>query len=247
MKKKLQITGMIAMATIILSMLISACGAAAPATPTTDPGAVYTMAAATVQAQLTENALANPTAVPPTNTPEPSPTTPPQPTAAPTQAVAQQPTLPFGGAGLPTAASMPTAAPLANANGLNPNLAPTQSQAQSAGFQVGDFAQFQYSIPADGTVYAPGERFQLETGFKNVGSVTWTTDYALVWIGGDQFSGVTRAPLKAPVKPGDKAIFNVDQSAPGTPGKKYTSYWALVTQTGARVANGEMYQMIVVK
>jgi hypothetical protein len=236
MKKKLQITGMIAITTIVLSLLISACGAAAPATPTTDPGAVYTMAAATVQAQLTEAALANPTAIPPTNTPEPSPTPQPAPTLEPTQPLAVQPTAPFGGAPLPTVAS-----------NLNPNLAPTQSSAAAAGFKVGDFAEFQYSIPADGTVFAPGDRFQMETGFKNVGSVTWTTEYALVWIGGDQFSGVTRAPLKVAVKPGDKAIFNVDQAAPGTPGKKYTSYWAMVTQTGARVANGEMYQMIVVK
>jgi hypothetical protein len=241
MKNKLQITGIIAITTIVLSLLISACGAGAPATPTTDPGAVYTMAAATVQAQLTEAALANPTAVPPTNTPEPSATPQPAPTMAPTQPVAMQPTAPFGAPAAPVAA-LPTVA-----NNLNPNLAPTQSSAAAAGFQVGDFAQFQYSIPADGTVFAPGERFQMETGFKNVGSVTWTTEYALIFIGGDQFSGVTRAPLKVAVKPGDKAIFNVDQSAPGTPGKKYTSYWALVTQTGARVANGEMYQMIVVK
>jgi hypothetical protein len=240
MKKKMQITGVIAITSIVLSLVITACGAAAPATPTTDPGAVYTMAAATVQAQLTQAALANPTAVPATNTPEPSPTTPPQPTAEPTQPVAQQPTLPFAPAAGTTA--LPTVA-----NNLNPGLIPTRAVAAAEGFQVGDFAQFQYSIPADGSILAPGERFQLETGFKNVGSVTWTTEYALVWIGGDQFSGVTRVPLKAAVKPGDKAIFNVDQSAPGTPGKKYTSYWALVTQTGARVANGEMYQTIVVK
>jgi hypothetical protein len=240
MKKKMQITGIIAITTIALSLVISACGAAAPATPTTDPGAVYTMAAATVQAQLTQAALANPTAEPPTNTPEPSPTTPPVPTVEPTQPVAQQPTLPFGAAGAATA--LPTVA-----NNLNPGLVPTRAVAVQEGFQVGDFAQFQYSIPADGTVFAPGEQFQMETGFKNVGSVTWTTDYALVWIGGDQFSGVTRAPLKAAVKPGEKAIFNVDQSAPGTPGKKYTSRWALVTQTGSYVANGEMFQMIVVK
>ena len=238
MKKKLQITGILAIIAIVFSLLISACGAAAPAEPTTDPGAVYTMAAATVQAQLTEAALANPTAVPPTNTPEPSPTTPPPPTAEPTMAEAVQPTPPFGG----VATALPTIA-----NNLNPNLAPTQSSASAAGFKVGDYAEFQYSIPADGTVFAPGERFQLETGFKNVGSVTWTTEYALVFIGGDQFSGVTRVPLKVAVKPGEKAIFNVDQAAPGTPGKKYTSYWAMVTQTGARVANGEMYQMIVVK
>ncbi|GAP21859.1 NBR1-Ig-like domain-containing protein [Leptolinea tardivitalis] len=238
--KTIKITGTIAIIGTISGLLLSACGAAAPATPTSDPGAVYTMAAATVQAQLTQAAAANPTAVPPTNTPEPSPTTPPVPTEAPTQEVAQQPTAPFGGNALATA--LPTVA-----NNLNPNLAPTRAGSAVEGFQAGDVAQFQYSIPADGTVFAPGEFFQIEVGLKNVGSVTWTTDYTLKFAYGDQMSGVTSVPLKKAVKPGEKAIFNIDQHAPGTPGKKYTTHWVLTTQSGLAVANGEVYVMIVVK
>ncbi len=235
--KTIKITGTIAIVITIASLLLSACGAAAPATPTTDPGAVYTMAAATVQAQLTQAAAANPTAVPPTETPLPPPTV--APTVAPTQEQALQPTLPF-------AAAAPTAA-AGSVNGLNPFMAPTQSSAAAAGFKVGDYAEFQYNVPADLTVYAPGEPFQLEVGFKNVGSVTWTPEYSLVFIGGDQMSGITSVPLKAAVKPGEKAIFNIDQKAPGEPGRKYTTRWALTTQTGAYVANGEMYLTIVVK
>jgi prepilin-type processing-associated H-X9-DG protein len=226
MNNKLQITGSIAMATIIFSLLLSACGAGAPATPTTDPGAVYTMAAATVQAQLTQAAAANPTAVPPTNTPEPSPTTPP--TVEPTVAVAQQPTLAFAGG----ATALPTLA-----SGINPYMAPTQSQ--PAGFKVGDVAEFQYNLPADGTVFYPGNAISAEVGFKNIGSVTWTTDYKLVFMGGDQFSGVTVVPMTKAVAPGEKAIFNLAFKAPGEPNtvnkKDYRSYWKLVTQTGANV------------
>ncbi len=237
--KSLKITGTIAIVITIASLLLSACGAGAPATPTTDPGAVYTMAAATVQAQLTQAAAANPTAVPPTETPLPPPTVAPTVAPAPTQEQALQPTLPFAAAAAPTVAG--------SVNGLNPLMAPTQSSASAAGFKVGDYAEFQYNVPADLTVYAPGEPFQLEVGFKNVGSVTWTTEYALVFIGGDQMSGITKVPLKVAVKPGEKAIFNIDQKAPGEPGKKYTTRWALATQTGAYVINGEMYLTIIVK
>ena len=237
--KKIKITGIIAITTTIFGLLLASCGAGAPATPTTDPGAVYTMAAATVQSQLTQAAAANPTAEP-TATPEPSPT--PQPTVEPTQELAMQPTAPF-------AANV--AVPTVPASGINPNLAPTQSQAQAAGFQVGDVAEFQYNVPGDGTIYAPGIWFQAETGFKNVGSVVWTTDYKLIFVGGAQFSGVTSVPLTKAVKPGEKAIFNLEFKAPGEPNDtknpQYLSYWRLVTQTGSPVVKGDMYWKIIVK
>jgi hypothetical protein len=243
MKKKLQITGIIAITSIVFSLVISACGSAAPATPTTDPGAVYTMAAATVQAQLTQAALANPTAVPPTNTPEPSPTTPPIPTAEPTQAVAVQPTAPFAGAGIATA--LPTVA-----NNLNPGLQPTRAAGAVEGFQVGDYAKFQYNVPGDGTLFYPGIHFMGEVGFLNSGSITWTTDYKLVYTGGAQFSGVTSVPLSKATKPGEKAIFNIAFTAPGeindVSNPWYLSYWKLVNQTGLPVINGDMYWKIKV-
>jgi len=240
MKNKLQITGIIAITTIILSMVISACGAGAPATPTTDPGAVYTMAAATVQAQLTQAALANPTAVPPTNTPEPSATPQPAPTQQPTQAIAMQPTAPFAaGAALPTVA-----------NNLNPNLQPTRAGGATEGFKVGDYAKFQYNVPSDGTLYNPGIRFMGEVGFLNEGSVTWTTDYKLVFTGGAQFSGITEVPLSKAIKPGEKAIFDIAFTAPGnlndSTNQWYMSYWKLVNQTGLPVIGGDMYFKIKV-
>jgi hypothetical protein len=241
MKKTIKITGIFAILIILSGALITACGAAAPATPTTDPGAIYTMAAATVQAQLTLAAAQNPTAAPSATQPVPTQ----KPTDAPTIAIALQPTAPFGNAPtLATGAGIPTII-----NGLNPNLAPTS--AQPAGFKFGDFAEFQYNIPSDGTVFAPGVPFQMEVGFKNVGSVVWTTDYSLRYTGGQQMSGITVIPLKVAVKPGEKAIFNTDLHAPGDPNDtkkpQYLSYWHLTTQTGAAVANGEMYLKIIVK
>jgi hypothetical protein len=233
MTKTVKIIGIIAILGILSGVLISACGAAAPAEPTADPGAVYTMAAATVQAQLTEVAAKQPTAEPPTPT-VPPPTV--APTVEPTIELAMQPTVPF--AQVPTIAS-----------GLNPNLAPTASQPE--GFKFGDVAEFQYNVPGDGTIFAPGIHFQAEVGFKNVGSVTWTTDYSLVFVGGAQFSGITKVPLTKAVVPGEKAIFNLAFTAPGEPNStsnpQYLSYWRLTTQTGSAVANGDMYWKIIVK
>ncbi|MFO7624093.1 MAG: NBR1-Ig-like domain-containing protein [Anaerolineales bacterium] len=64
-----------------ISIILSACRSAAPVEPTPtqlDPNLVYTAAAETAQARLTENALLVPTATP-TFTPEPSPTASPTP------------------------------------------------------------------------------------------------------------------------------------------------------------------------
>lgn len=232
----MKITGKIAILVLLIGILLTACSGA-EATPTADPGAVYTMAAATVQAQLTEIAAQNPTPEPPTPT-IPAPTE--APTPLPTIEVAMQPTPPFGA----EVVVVPTLS-----GGLNPNLQPTS--AQPAGFKFGDVAEFQYNIPGDGTIYFPGIHFQAETGFKNVGSVTWTTDYKLIFTGGAQFSGVTSVPLTKSVSPGEKAIFNLAFKAPGEPNNAnnphYLSYWRLVTQTGAPVANGDMYWKIIVK
>jgi hypothetical protein len=87
----------------VLSIILSACRPAAPVEPTPtelDPNLVYTAAAETAQARLTENALLVPTATS-TFTPEPSPT--PSPTVEATE-VTPQVTL------APTTAALPTTA-----------------------------------------------------------------------------------------------------------------------------------------
>jgi hypothetical protein len=60
---------------ILLSgMLLAACSAGAPATPTTDPNATFTQVAETVMVSISQTAAAMPTNTPaPTNTPTPTP------------------------------------------------------------------------------------------------------------------------------------------------------------------------------
>ena len=84
---------------VLATVIISACGAAAPAEPTQDPNAIFTQVAETVMVSMTQTSEA----IPPTPMPEPTaaPTLPPAPTAAlpvpeavPTQPIGPTPTIP---------------------------------------------------------------------------------------------------------------------------------------------------------
>lgn len=73
------------------SLLLSAC-IRSEATPTTDPAVIFTQAAETVAAGLTQTAVSMPTAtatvtLPPTNTPEPTQAETPTPAASPTPTI----------------------------------------------------------------------------------------------------------------------------------------------------------------
>jgi hypothetical protein len=95
MKKSMQKTlGLIAILTTA-AMILTACGAAAPAEPTTDPNVIFTQVAETVMVSMTQTFQA----MPPTSTPEPTATTAPTEEPLPTQPVEEQmpaPTIPVG-------------------------------------------------------------------------------------------------------------------------------------------------------
>ena len=74
---------------ILAVMVLSACGAAAPAEPTQDPNAIFTQVAETVMVSMTQTSEA----MPPTPMPEPTATTAPTLPAAPTLDLAAQPTV----------------------------------------------------------------------------------------------------------------------------------------------------------
>jgi len=98
MKKSMQkALGLIAALTTA-ALILAACGAAAPAEPTTDPNVIFTQVAETVMVSMTQTSQA----MPPTATPEPTATT--APTPEPTQEPEQESQAP-----LPTIAMGPTA------------------------------------------------------------------------------------------------------------------------------------------
>jgi hypothetical protein len=74
---------------ILATIVLSACGAAAPAEPTQDPNAIFTQVAETVMVSMTQTSEA----MPPTPMPEPTATTAPTLPPAPTVDLAAQPTV----------------------------------------------------------------------------------------------------------------------------------------------------------
>jgi large repetitive protein len=95
------------------------------------------------------------------------------------------------------------------------------------------------TIP-DGSVVAPGATFTKTWRIRNVGSCTWTTDYALIFAFGNQMGapGAVNLPSGvAPVVPGATADFSVNLVAPSTPGH-YRSYWRFRNASGVQFGVG---------
>jgi len=199
-------------------LILAACGARQ--TPTKDPQAVLTEAAATVVVQLTQSAALTPSPAP-SNTPEPTATMP-----EPTAAVDEPPALPTEPAATSTSA---------------PPQAPDQAAADSAGF-VADV-----SIP-DNTPIEPGASFRKTWRIKNTGKTTWTTNYTLVYIDGERMNAPDRVSMPNEVKPGEEVEISVDLTAPDKPGT-YKAFFRLRNANGQFFhldGSGDLWVQIVV-
>jgi hypothetical protein len=185
--------------TIALSMVLSACGPSANQTPTTDPAAVYTQVAATVQAGILQTQASMPTSTSaPTNTPQPTPT-------------ATQNKTPVGLTPIPTLTQyIPNAGNSTASTGNGDDLK-----------WVADI-----SVP-DCTVFGPGEEFTKTWKVKNTGTTTWTADYYLLWTSitnfdPNNYKKVVLQPVKklgGEVKPGEEVELDVNLLTPESNGK----------------------------
>ena len=90
-----------------------------------------------------------------------------------------------------------------------------------------DAAQFvaDVTIP-DGTVVAPGAALVKTWRFKNVGTCTWSTSYAIVFYSGTKMGAPSAVNLPNSVAPGATVDVTVNMTAPTTPGH-YRGYWML--------------------
>ncbi len=73
---------------------------------------------------------------------------------------------------------------------------------------------------------------------KNVGTCTWTPEYALVFAGGEQMGGPDQQPLGVSVKPGKTIDLSVSLTAPLKKGK-YSGKWFLQTPDGSKFGLGK--------
>lgn len=89
------------------------------------------------------------------------------------------------------------------------------------------------TIP-DGMKMNPGTTFTKTWRLRNIGTCTWTTAYAAVFVSGEAMSAPATVPLPGSVAPNETVDITVNMRAPDTPGR-YTGYWRL------RNANGQQF------
>lgn len=96
------------------------------------------------------------------------------------------------------------------------------------------------SIP-DGTRLRPGESFTKSWRLKNIGTCTWTPDYAVVFESGSGMGASPSVRIPQPVGPGATVDISINMTAPTTPGRMRGN-WKLQTAAGERFGLGSSGQ-----
>ncbi|UCG23262.1 MAG: hypothetical protein JSW55_14045 [Chloroflexota bacterium] len=86
------------------------------------------------------------------------------------------------------------------------------------------------NIPDD-TAFGPGEQFTKQWLLRNNGTCPWTTDYSVVFVGGDQMSAPETIPLEQSVVRGQPLEVAIDMIAPAEPGT-YRGNWQIADAQG---------------
>ncbi len=186
-------------ALVLISIALSACNLPAGTTPSpNNPNLIYTAAAQTVAAQLTQSAGSKPAT----------------PTSQAVQPTATQPAAPTDTQPAPTEPPAPTKTPVP----------PTATRVPTPC----DRAEFvkDVTIP-DNTEMAPGTEFVKTWRFKNTGTCTWNSSYDLVFFDKRAMGGPADQQLTTgTVKPGETIDVSVTLKAPSALGN-YEGDWML--------------------
>ena len=89
----------------------------------------------------------------------------------------------------------------------------------------------------DGTTFAPGTSFTKTWRFKNVGTCTWSTSYAVVFDSGDKMGGPDLVNMPKTVAPGQTVDVSVSLTAPDA-AASYRGYWKFQNASGVRFGLG---------
>ena len=159
----------------------------------------------------------------------PSATTTPKPAATQTSAPTfDVPTLPPAW----TPSSTLTSTPATSAGTAAPSETLAASPPSTADTGLTDQAEFVADVTVpDGTPFTPGTKFTKTWRVKNVGTSTWTTDYALVFVRGERLGGPDRQTLPTSVPPGQTVDISVELTAPANFGT-LTSFWMFRNPSG---------------
>lgn len=83
----------------------------------------------------------------------------------------------------------------------------------------------------DGAVVGRGSAFTKIWRFKNVGTCTWTTSYAIVYVSGEKFGAANSIALPVQVAPGQTVDLAVNLTAPNVDGR-FRGNWKLRNASG---------------
>ncbi len=209
-KAKLFLTGKAGfMALMLVALTLSGCGLANPAPAATqDPAVVVEMVVATVDAQMTEEALRNPSPTPP-------PTSTPLPTA--------------------TATLEPTATPaVTNTPAMTDTPVPTDTPVVMVSAQV----LYTTTYPENRREYVPNELFSLAVGVKNTGTIPWGPGYTMKLVSFEgEVTCAPEVVLGKGVDPGAKAEFDFWAFGSETLGKHVWNF-QLYNAAGGAIPGG---------
>jgi len=89
----------------------------------------------------------------------------------------------------------------------------------------------------DGKEMSPNQAFTKTWTFKNTGTCTWTTEFDIFFVSGDQMSAPSVLDFPQTVKPGESVTISIPMVAPSAPGP-YTGYWIFADQGAKRFGIG---------
>jgi hypothetical protein len=200
---------------LVAVLLLAACRPTQELEPTPDPDMIRTAAVQTVAAELTQQALLNPT---PTSTDTPTP----EPTAT---------------SDIPTLVPLGQETQSAEGAGALPEQAATQAPPQPG--VAPDKAEWVSNVPADGTVLQPGQKFDIKWTVKNTGTTTWNTSYTVRYFSGNISTVKNTYNFRAETKPDGTAELIVEAVAPSTPGDYFT-WWKLTNDQGVNFGDVDL-------
>lgn len=229
----------------LVMLLLSSCATPGPTPdPTQTLDALWTRAADTLVAGLTETATmapVTPTPRPPQTTPEVAEEGTPVPGPGDGEGIGEGEGEGIGeGSGLPVleeeVSPTPLPTPIPTATPVPP---PTEIPSPPTPTEIPcDWALFVNDLGANRTGFLPGEQLTKIYRLKNIGSCTWTPQYRLVFVSPFAPDGRVTVPIPVFVAPGQTVDVLFDLVAPVDSGN-YQSYWFLLNAEGQTFAVGD--------
>jgi predicted secreted protein len=214
---------------VIAAFLFAAgCGSATQTVPTVDAAQIYTQAALTVQAELTQ--VMTPFPATATITPFPEITNTAVIPTADLNAGTPFPTLPG-----PQSAITLT---------IQPTINLVQPTTNLPGSAAADKAQWLSNTPTDNATVEAGAKFDIVWQIKNTGQTTWKVTYQYRVLSSTIICEKRSYNLKTEVKPGEVGSFIVDAVAPAKEGT-YNTWWKLTNDLGQNFADMTLVIVVV--